>query len=161
MIVLALRCYTCGMEKLNAPFWETKKLHELTHEEWESLCDGCGLCCLHKMQDDEIEDAPVVFTRVVCRCYDIKAGQCGDYANRHKNVEECTALTPDRAAEFDWLPETCAYRLRHNGLSIPDWHPLITGSRKTVRPYGVHALNPVLETDEIDLEDYILEENDE
>lgn len=147
------------MEEHNTPFWETKQLKELTHEEWEALCDGCGLCCLHKMQDEEEEDAPVVLTRVVCRCYDIKAGQCSDYPNRHEKVEGCTALTPDRAAEFDWLPETCAYRLRHHNLPLPAWHPLISGSRESVRLHGVHALNPVLETDDIDLEEYIVDDS--
>jgi len=148
------------MEEHNTPFWETKQLNELSHDEWEALCDGCGLCCLHKMQDEEDDNAPVLITRVVCRCYDIKAGQCGDYHNRHNNVEGCTALTPDRAAEFDWLPETCAYRLRHHNLPLPSWHPLISGSRESVRLYGVHALDPVLETEDIDLEEYIVGDSD-
>jgi len=146
------------MENTNNRFWETKKLNELSHEEWEALCDGCGLCCLHKMQDEDEEDAPVVTTRVVCRCYDINAGQCSDYTNRFDLVEGCTQLTYQRTAEFDWLPETCAYRLRHHNLPLPLWHPLISGSRESVRKYGVHALDLVLETEDIDLEDYIIDE---
>jgi uncharacterized cysteine cluster protein YcgN (CxxCxxCC family) len=144
------------MNNTMKPFWELKKLHELSHDEWEALCDGCGLCCLHKLQDEEIEDAPVLITRVVCRCYDLNAGGCSDYPNRQKNVAECTALTPQRASEFDWLPETCAYRLRHHNLPLFAWHPLISGTQMSVLPHSVHALNPVLETDIIDLEDYIL-----
>lgn len=146
------------MEKETGPFWETKKLRELSFEEWESLCDGCGLCCLHRLQGEE-EDAPVLTTRVVCRCYDLRSGGCSDYPNRFRMVPECTQLTIERAAEFDWLPETCAYRLRHHGHPLPHWHPLITGSRESVIPHGVRALNPVLETEEIDLEEYILDEH--
>jgi len=147
------------MKPIQEPFWETKTLQELSEQEWEALCDGCGLCCLHKLQDDEEEDAPVVLTRVVCRCYDIHKGGCSDYANRFKLVEGCTQLTYKRAAEFDWLPQTCAYRLRYHNLPLPAWHPLITGSRESVRPHGVHALDPVLETDTIDLEDYLIDED--
>lgn len=146
------------MVTLDAPFWESKTLEQLTKEEWESLCDGCGLCCLHKLQDEEEEDAPVLLTRVVCRCYDLKLGGCSDYANRFEQVEGCTQLTYQRAAEFDWLPPTCAYRLRHHGLPLPSWHPLISGDRGSVRPYGVFSLDPVLETEEIDLEDYLLDD---
>lgn len=144
------------MKKETKPFWEAKKLNELTHEEWEALCDGCGLCCLHKLQDEDIEDAPVLMTRVVCRCYDLKALGCSDYQNRQHHVPECTALTVQRASEFDWLPQTCAYRLRHHNLPLPAWHPLISGTRDSVRTHGIHALNPVLETDTIDFEDYLI-----
>ncbi len=144
------------MKTTTERFWETKTLDELTFEEWEALCDGCGLCCLHRLQGEE-EDAPVLTTRVVCRCYDLKKGGCSDYSNRFKLVEGCTQLTIARAGEFDWLPETCAYRRRHHGLSLPSWHPLISGSNESVKEHGVAALNPVLEDDEIDLEDYILE----
>ncbi|MFH0709327.1 MAG: YcgN family cysteine cluster protein [Pseudomonadota bacterium] len=145
------------MKKYTNPFWETKQLHELTNEEWEALCDGCGLCCLHKLQDEEVEDAPVLMTRVVCRCYNLQAHGCSDYSNRQKIVPECTALTVKRASEFEWLPQTCAYRLRHHNLPIPLWHPLITGTRDSVRPYSVHALNPVLETETIDFEEYLIQ----
>lgn len=141
------------------PFWESKSLGELSHEEWEALCDGCGLCCLHRLQGEE-EDAPVLTTRVVCRCYDLNTSQCSDYANRFALVEGCTQLTLERAAEFDWLPETCAYRLRHHGLPLPSWHPLISGTDASVRPFGLHALDPVLETDDIDFEDYLLDDEE-
>lgn len=145
------------MKKNNTHFWETKQLHELSYEEWESLCDGCGLCCLHKLQDEENDDAPVLLTRVVCHCYDIQATQCSDYSNRHIKVPGCTALTVSRAAEFNWLPLTCAYRLRHHNLPLPSWHPLISGSKESVIPHGIHRLTPVLETEDIDLEDYLIE----
>jgi hypothetical protein len=138
------------------PFWETKSLKELTHEEWEALCDGCGLCCLHRLQGEE-ENAPVLTTRVVCHCYDLEHGGCSHYEGRFSIVKECTQLTIERAQEFDWLPQTCAYRLRHHNLPLPLWHPLISGTKESVREHSVHALNPVLETREIDLEDYIID----
>lgn len=145
------------MKKNDTPFWETKQLNELSHDEWESLCDGCGLCCLHKLQDEEDDNAQVLMTRVVCHCYDLNATQCSDYTNRHLKVLGCTALTAARAGEFDWLPLTCAYRLRHHNLPLPSWHPLISGSKESVRPYGLHALKPIMETEDIDLEDYLIE----
>jgi hypothetical protein len=96
-------------------------------------------------------------TRVVCHCYDLNATQCSDYTNRHVKVPGCTALTAARAAEFDWLPPTCAYRLRHQNLPLPLWHPLISGSKESVRPHSLHALSPVMETENIDFEDYLIE----
>lgn len=140
-------------------FWEEKSLDELTHEEWELLCDGCGLCCLHRLQGEE-EDAPILTTRVVCRCYDIPNNQCSDYKNRFQRVEGCTQLTLERAAEFDWLPSTCAYRLRYHHQPLPEWHPLISGTVNGVKEHGVYALSPVLETDEIDLEDYLIDDEE-
>ncbi|TDA64356.1 YcgN family cysteine cluster protein [Sulfuricurvum sp. IAE1] len=144
------------MKTTHERFWETKRLDELNFDEWEALCDGCGLCCLHRLQGEE-EDDPILTTRVVCRCYDLARGCCGDYANRFERVEGCTQLTVERAAEFDWLPETCAYRLRHHGLPLPSWHPLISGSPQGAKQHGVPALGAVLETDEIDLEEYIID----
>lgn len=137
-------------------FWETKQLHELTPEEWEALCDRCGLCCLNRIQDED--DDKIYLTRVACRCYDIEAGQCSDYPNRFANVEGCTQLTLERTAEFTWLPETCAYRLRHENKPLPSWHPLISGTPFSVREHGIHHYNPIIESDEIDLEDYVIDE---
>lgn len=140
------------------PFWETKTLDQLTHEEWEALCDGCGLCCLNRVQDADDDDAPIYLTRVACHCYDIGSGCCSDYQNRFKNVEGCMKLTLERVAEYDWLPQTCAYRLRYMGKPLPLWHPLISGNPLSARAYGMHALNPVLDDGQIELEDYIVEE---
>lgn len=137
-----------------APFWETKKLEELTLHEWEALCDGCGLCCLHRLQDDE--DDEIYLTRVACHRYDIEGRACSDYPNRHEKVEGCMKLTLERVKEFEWLPQTCAYRLRYRGEPLPSWHPLITGNPSSSYPYGMHALDPILESDEIDLEDHVI-----
>lgn len=137
-----------------SPFWETKTLEELTQIEWEALCDGCGLCCLHRIQDEE--DDTIYLTRVACHCYDIEGHSCSDYLNRHEKVEGCLKLTLERVVEFDWLPQTCAYRLRHHGKPIPAWHPLITKDPASVLPYGMHALNPIAENDDIEIEDYVI-----
>lgn len=140
-----------------APFWETKTLEELTPQEWEALCDGCGLCCLNRLQDEDDDNAPIYLTRVACHCYDIEGGQCSDYANRFDREDGCMGLSIERVDEYDWLPDTCAYRLRHHGKSLPAWHPLITKDRNSVRAYGIHALCPILDNEMIDLEDYIVE----
>jgi uncharacterized protein len=141
-----------------SPFWETKRLEELSPSEWEALCDGCGLCCLNRLQDEEDDEAPILLTRVACECYDISRGCCSDYERRHERVEGCVKLTPQRVGEFEWLPATCAYRLRRENKPLPLWHPLISGDPASVRPYGIHALNPVLDNDFIDYEEYIVEE---
>ncbi|WP_321323123.1 YcgN family cysteine cluster protein [Thiomicrorhabdus sp.] len=139
-----------------APFWETKTLDEMNQEEWESLCDGCGLCCLIKLQDDETDE--IVYTSVVCPYSDTETGQCKDYANRSVNVPTCVQLTKEKVAEFDWLPDTCAYRMIYRGQGLADWHPLISGNRLSVKNAGVGLLSIPIVVDKIDIdyEDYIM-----
>jgi uncharacterized cysteine cluster protein YcgN (CxxCxxCC family) len=141
------------------PFWELLPLDQLSPSQWESLCDGCGLCCLNKLQDEDDDDAPIYLTRVVCRCYDIQKGCCSDYENRTTNVPECVALSPQGVSEFHWLPSTCAYRLVAEKKPLPSWHPLISGTPSSVDPYGVKTLDIILEDETIDLEDYIIDED--
>ncbi len=117
------------------PFWEQKTLDEMTQAEWESICDGCGLCCLTKLQDEDTEE--IVYTRIVCDYSDLKTGRCGDYANRSTNVPTCVQLTKERVAEFDWLPDTCAYRMLYRGQPLADWHPLVSGTPKSLKKAGV------------------------
>lgn len=142
--------------KPTAPFWETKTLDEMTQAEWESLCDGCGLCCLSKLQDEETDE--IVYTRVVCKYSDLETGQCTDYANRSVNVPACVQLTKARVAEFDWLPDTCAYRMLYRGQSLADWHPLVSGSQDSLKDAGVglRAIPVVVDTGELDYEDYLM-----
>ncbi|WP_019556327.1 YcgN family cysteine cluster protein [Thiomicrorhabdus arctica] len=138
------------------PFWETKSLDEMTQKEWESVCDGCGLCCLTKLQDDETDE--IVYTGVVCAYSDLATGQCSDYANRSTNVPTCVQLTKERVAEFDWLPDTCAYRVLYRGQSLPNWHPLISGKPQSVKAAGIGllAIPVVVDTGNLDYEDFLI-----
>jgi len=117
------------------PFWEQKTLDEMTQAEWESICDGCGVMLLTKLQDEDTEE--IVYTRIVCDYSDLKTGRCGDYANRSTNVPTCVQLTKERVAEFDWLPDTCAYRMLYRGQPLADWHPLVSGTPKSLKKAGV------------------------
>lgn len=119
----------------SAPFWKTKTLAEMTPEEWESLCDGCGRCCLHKLRDDETE--ALSFTNVACRLLDLNSCRCSQYATRRRHVPDCVSLTPEALAEIDWLPPSCGYRVVAEGRDLPWWHPLVSGDPATVHKAGV------------------------
>src|SRR5471032_2872819 len=112
------------------PFWIRKTLDQLNQEEWESLCDGCGLCCLQKLEDED--DKSVYYTRIACKLLDLKTCQCTDYPNRRDFVPDCIQLTPGKADEFKWLPPTCGYRLVSEGKDLPLWHHLVCGDRDAV-----------------------------
>ena len=107
-------------------FWQTKTLDELSKDEWESLCDGCALCCMVKLEDED--SGEVHHTAMVCNYLDLDTCRCTDYARRHTNVPDCVVLTPERAREFTWLPKSCAYRSMAEGRGLPDWHPLLGGN---------------------------------
>jgi uncharacterized protein len=113
----------------SAPFWR-KPLAELTRTEWERLCDGCGRCCLIKLEDEDT--GAIHHTSVACKLLDLHSCRCGDYAKRQKTVPDCVRLTLARLAKIRWLPPSCAYRLRYEGKDLPDWHPLITGDANSV-----------------------------
>lgn len=140
----------------DAPFWETKALDQMTPAEWESLCDGCGRCCLHKLRDED--DGALHYTNVACRLLDLKTCRCSDYADRHRKVQDCITLTPEMLATIDWLPPTCAYRLLRDGQPLPVWHPLLTGTRESVVAAGVSAARLcVSERHAGLLEDYVVD----
>lgn len=120
---------------MDAPFWKTKALDEMTTAEWESLCDGCGRCCLHKLRDEVTEE--VSFTNVACHLLDLHSCACGDYARRQQKVPDCVALTPQALEEIDWLPPSCAYRRLAEGRDLAWWHPLVSGDQQTVHTAGV------------------------
>lgn len=117
------------------PFWETKRLAQMTVREWESLCDGCGLCCLVRFEDEETGE--VIPTRVHCRLFDAELCRCQDYANRKTHVPDCIKLTPHNIDALEWMPKSCAYRRLHEGRPLPSWHPLITGDPESVHKAGV------------------------
>lgn len=135
-------------------FWENIPLAEVSESQWESLCDGCGKCCLHKLED---EDTGEVFVcNVACQLLDLESCQCVDYANRKKAVPDCAVLTPDRVDEFHWLPETCAYRLLSEGKPLFEWHPLMSGSTESVHAAGISVCGRVVsEKDADDLHQHI------
>lgn len=111
------------------PFWE-KPLSQLDRGEWEALCDGCGRCCIHKLEDDDTGE--LYPTNVACRLLDRRNGRCTDYQNRKARVADCVVLDRRNIGKLEWLPETCAYRLRASGEPLPEWHYLISGDRESV-----------------------------
>ena len=123
------------------PFWREKKLVEMTPEEWESLCDGCGRCCLVKLEDED--SGEIHFTDLSCKLLDERTCRCGDYDNRSARVSDCVRLTPENIGELNWLPKTCAYRLVAAGRPLPWWHPLISGRAETVVEAGISVLGKV------------------
>jgi uncharacterized cysteine cluster protein YcgN (CxxCxxCC family) len=117
------------------PFWQRKKLTELTAEEWESLCDGCGRCCLKKLQDETT--GKVAYTDVACKLLDRNRCRCRRYVQRHELVPDCLALRADDSQTFSWLPTTCAYRKLAAGEPLEWWHPLVSGDADTVHRAGI------------------------
>ncbi len=118
-------------------FWKTKQLEDMSPQEWESLCDGCGRCCLHKLRDDDTQ--ALSFTNVACRLLDPDTCRCSKYENRRRFVPDCVSLTPATVREIDWLPPSCAYRRIAEGKDLAWWHPLVSGDPETVHRAGISA----------------------
>ena len=134
-------------EERAQPFWRTKTLDEMSAAEWESLCDGCGRCCLVKLEDED--DGTIHFTDIGCKLLDGRTCRCLDYPRRHKRVPDCVRLTAAKIRELNWMPVTCAYRLVSEGRDLYDWHPLVSGSPESVHEAGVSVRDRVFasETD--------------
>lgn len=138
------------------PFWE-KPLQSLSDAEWEQLCDGCGQCCLVKLQDDETEQ--IYATNVVCRFLDADSGRCGVYSRRSTEKPECFVIERDNPEHFSWLPRTCAYRLRYEDKPLPDWHPLVSGGRSAMLKAGIAVAGWCVSEDgvsEADLHEHLI-----
>lgn len=142
-------------------FWQRKRLSEMNPTEWESLCDGCGQCCLHKLEDEDSGD--FYYSCVACKLLDVETASCKDYTNRKQLVPACLQLTLADVDEFHWLPNTCAYRLIAEGKGLPDWHPLVSGDPQSVAKAGFSIAGQVISETELsqqemeeNLEEYII-----
>jgi len=138
------------------PFWEEKSLSELSVEEWESLCDGCAICCLYKLQDEDTNE--IMYTRVACRLLDSQTCRCSHYPDRHLLNPECILLDNENVKSISWLPQTCAYRLLAEGKKLKWWHALVCGNNQTVHVSGISIRGKYISELDVDmdmLEDYI------
>ena len=136
---------------MNAPFWKTKSLTEMSEAEWEALCDGCGKCCLHKLQDEET--GRVHLTVIACRLLDLSACRCSAYTERSTLVPECVRVRPENVLTLA-LPSTCGYRRLAEGRDLPSWHPLVSGDRNSVHVAGKSAHAWAVSESEVDEEDF-------
>ena len=145
---------------LSKRFWERKTMAQMSQDEWEALCDGCGKCCLNKLEDED--SGEVVLTNIACRLLDDSTCRCAQYDIRHQFIPECIVLTASNIPEhLYWMPQTCAYRLVHEGRPLKDWHPLISGHANSVHAAGVSVKDktvPEFEIDEDDWEEHVIEE---
>lgn len=147
------------MGEVTDKFWETRSLAQLDRAQWEALCDGCGKCCLHKLEDDETgEFFP---TNVACKLLDRRSAQCSDYKHRHAFVPDCIRLTPAKLETMDWLPASCSYVLRSEGKPLPAWHYLNSGDRDTIHAAGKSVRGwTISEIDAGDLEMHLVDRDD-
>lgn len=138
------------------PFWKAKSLQEMTHEEWESICDGCGRCCLHKLEDEDTDE--LHYTNVACRMLDMETCRCRSYQERSELVSDCICITPSSIKAFHWLPPTCAYRLLAEGKTLPEWHPLVSNNPESTQHAGISVRDfAIAETTDVNLENHIID----
>ena len=134
-------------------FWENKPLEKLNFKEWEALCDGCGKCCLNKIEDEET--GQVFLTRIACRLFNDESCLCSNYKKRHKHVPECIKLTPSTIKQNAyWLPSTCAYKLIYEKKPLPAWHPLLTGQKETTHDSGISVRGSTISEKSVNEEDW-------
>ena len=125
-----------------SPYWEQKTLQDMSHEEWENLCDGCARCCLHKVED--ADSRAIYYTRIACRLLDLETCRCQDYDHRRERVPDCLSITTTIVDKIHWLPESCAYRSLVEGRGLAWWHPLVSGDGRTVKQAGISICGKAL-----------------
>lgn len=138
---------------MTEPFWKTKTLNTMSRAEWESLCDGCGRCCLNKLEDEDTGE--FLYTRAACKLLDLESCRCTDYPNRARRVPDCVTLTARNVRSLGWLPETCAYRLLDEGKPLPWWHPLVSGTPDTVGQAGISVAGEAYSEEGITVDELI------
>jgi len=147
------------MQMSDENYWETKSLDDMSTKEWEDLCDGCGKCCLIKLEDEATEQ--LVFTNVSCKELDCATCQCKSYSIRKQVVPDCLVLTPDNLPAYsDWLPHSCAYKRMFEGKTLPAWHPLITGTNEAMHKGGHSSANKIVseaEVADVELENHVVD----
>lgn len=143
---------------LSEQFWQQKSLLEMSDEEWEALCDGCGKCCYRKFIEGRGKRQRLYFTRIACDLLDLETGRCQNYIQRFKLMPDCTKLTKKNLPDFTWLPKTCAYRLLYEGKPLPDWHPLLVGDQSEMHKAKVMITNGIHEQDVIDWFEFVVDE---
>lgn len=136
-------------------FWREKSLSEMSYEEWELLCDGCGKCCVLKLQDVDTEQT--FYTDISCKLLDCKTAQCSQYEKRRSYVPDCIILSPDNLASLSWMPDSCSYKLIYNGLELPDWHPLVTGKKASTRESGNSLAGRITSETELESDEELIE----
>lgn len=130
---------------MNDHFWESTPLTAMTADQWESLCDGCGKCCLEKFEDEDT--GAIIYSRVACQLLDLDSCRCSDYADRARRMPDCVTLVPEVLVKPGWLPETCAYRRLAEGKPLPAWHPLLTGDPLSTIDAGQSVLGRAISPD--------------
>ena len=136
-------------------FWKTKKLTEMTTQEWESLCDNCGKCCLHKLEDEKTGE--IAFTNIACKLIKLNTCRCSRYNQRTELIPACLDIKQLNIEKYNWLPSTCAYRLLNDRKELPTWHPLISGNTTSVKRAGASISSyAIVESPEINIEDHIM-----
>ncbi len=141
---------SAGIE--STPFWKRKSLEDMSEGEWESLCDGCGRCCLNKLEDWDTGE--IVWTRVACSLLDENSCRCKDYDNRFSTIPDCVQLTPEQVRRMTWLPPTCAYQLLAEGRDLYWWHPLVSGDAQSVHEAGVSVRGGTVSEEDVGVEEY-------
>lgn len=149
-------------QEIKKPFWELKELSDMTKAEWEALCDGCGRCCLLKLEDDDTSE--IYLTRLSCRLLDIGTCRCTNYEKRHELVDDCLTIDQEKVKTLSWLPKTCAYRRLSEGRGLAWWHPLVSGDPMTVHQAGISVrgwARPETTARVEELERYIIDDFDD